>query len=114
MKNDDRFGELEALDSWQLVHDEQDIRGCTVASVTGARGGVAARCQEDLKTTLQSHRQRGEGISPAAADATGLNPAIRRCWVKRRQTPRASCCSRRTHCRSSEYEYSLPKRPTNP
>ncbi len=40
MKNDDRFGELEALDSWQLVHDEQDIRGCTVASVTGTHYGT--------------------------------------------------------------------------
>ncbi len=40
MKNDDRFGELEALDSWQLVHEEQDIRGCTVASVTGTHYGT--------------------------------------------------------------------------
>ncbi len=35
MHNDDRLGELEALDSWQLVHDDQDIRGREVLSTTG-------------------------------------------------------------------------------
>ena len=40
MNNDDRFGELEALDSWQLVHDNQDIRGKALVSITGESYGV--------------------------------------------------------------------------
>lgn len=39
MHNDDRFGELEALASWQLVHDDQDIRGREVVSITGVSYG---------------------------------------------------------------------------
>ena len=35
MTNDDRFGNLEALSDWELVNDDQDIRGCSVFSVTG-------------------------------------------------------------------------------
>lgn len=40
MNNDDRFEKLEALEAWELVNDEQDIRGCTVTSVTGERYGT--------------------------------------------------------------------------
>jgi sporulation protein YlmC with PRC-barrel domain len=39
MKNDDRFGELEELGSWQLVNEEQDIRGRPVSSITGEAYG---------------------------------------------------------------------------
>jgi sporulation protein YlmC with PRC-barrel domain len=39
MHNDERFGELEALDSWQLVDDKQDIRGREVTSITGVSYG---------------------------------------------------------------------------
>lgn len=40
MNNDDRFGKLDALGDWELVNDEQDIRGCTVTSVAGERFGT--------------------------------------------------------------------------
>ncbi len=39
MQYDDRFGKLEALEAWQLVDDEQDIRGREVVSTTGAAYG---------------------------------------------------------------------------
>lgn len=35
MKHDDRFAELDSLSDWQLVHEDQDIRGYPVRSVTG-------------------------------------------------------------------------------
>lgn len=35
MANDDRFGELEELSSWELVNDDQDIRGWPVLSPNG-------------------------------------------------------------------------------
>lgn len=40
MNNDDRFGKLDALKKWELVNDDQDIRGCMVTSVTGERYGT--------------------------------------------------------------------------
>jgi len=35
MTDHDRFGKLVALDDWQLVNEEQDIRGYNVVSATG-------------------------------------------------------------------------------
>lgn len=39
MKHDDRFAELDTLSDWQLVHEDQDIRGYPVRSVTGDEYG---------------------------------------------------------------------------
>ncbi|WP_299307006.1 PRC-barrel domain-containing protein [uncultured Croceicoccus sp.] len=39
MHDNDRFGELEELSSWQLVHDKQDIRGHNVVDPAGASYG---------------------------------------------------------------------------
>ncbi len=39
MKHDDRFAELDTLSDWQLVHEDQDIRGYPVRSVTGEEYG---------------------------------------------------------------------------
>lgn len=39
MKHDDRFAELDTLSDWQLVNDDQDIRGYPVRSVTGDEYG---------------------------------------------------------------------------
>lgn len=35
MKHDDRFAELDSLSKWQLEHEDQDIRGYHVRSLTG-------------------------------------------------------------------------------
>lgn len=40
MHDNDRFGNLEELGSWQLVHDEQDIRGRPVLGATGNSYGT--------------------------------------------------------------------------
>ncbi|MXO86594.1 hypothetical protein GRI38_11220 [Altererythrobacter aurantiacus] len=39
MKHDKRFEELDSLDKWHLVHDNQDIRGWPVRSATGDEYG---------------------------------------------------------------------------
>ncbi|RPF71629.1 PRC-barrel domain-containing protein [Aurantiacibacter spongiae] len=39
MKHDDRFGELDSLDKWQLENEDQDIRGYPVRSATGEEYG---------------------------------------------------------------------------
>lgn len=39
MDNNDRFSELESLSDWELVHDNQDIRGRPVQSATGEEYG---------------------------------------------------------------------------
>lgn len=39
MKHDDRFAELDSLSKWQLVNDDQDIRGYPVRSLTGDEYG---------------------------------------------------------------------------
>ena len=39
MKHDDRFAELDSLSDWQLVNDDQDIRGWPVRSATGEEYG---------------------------------------------------------------------------
>ncbi|MGB3626941.1 MAG: PRC-barrel domain-containing protein [Henriciella sp.] len=44
MDKNDRFDELESLSNWELVHDEQDIRGRDVQSETGESYGTV----EDL------------------------------------------------------------------
>ncbi len=40
MKNDDRFAELDTLSDWQLVHEEQDIRGYPLRSLSGEDYGT--------------------------------------------------------------------------
>ncbi len=42
MKNEERFGTLEALDDWQLVDSDQDIRGWPIVSPGGERYGTIA------------------------------------------------------------------------
>ena len=42
MKNDDRFEKLDSLSDWQLVNEEQDIRGYPVRSLTGDEYGKIA------------------------------------------------------------------------
>ena len=42
MKHDDRFESLDSLGDWQLVHDNQDIRGWPVRSLTGDEYGKIA------------------------------------------------------------------------
>jgi len=39
MENDDRFANLDTLSDWQLVNEDQDIRGYPVRSVTGDEYG---------------------------------------------------------------------------
>ena len=39
MKHDDRFAELDSLSKWQLVNEDQDIRGYPVRSLTGEEYG---------------------------------------------------------------------------
>ncbi len=40
MRNEERFGELDALDNWQLADSGQDIRGRPLVSPTGERHGI--------------------------------------------------------------------------
>lgn len=40
MKNEERFGDLDALDKWELKDSDQDIRGRPLVSATGERYGV--------------------------------------------------------------------------
>lgn len=40
MKNDERFAKLDSLSNWELVHDDQDIRGWPVSSRTGDAYGT--------------------------------------------------------------------------
>ena len=42
MKHDDKFATLDSLGDWQLVHDNQDIRGWPVRSATGDEYGKIA------------------------------------------------------------------------
>lgn len=39
MNTNDRFSKLESLSDWELVHDDQDIRGRPVQSATGQQYG---------------------------------------------------------------------------
>ncbi|GMN13479.1 PRC-barrel domain-containing protein [Altererythrobacter sp. MTPC7] len=39
MKTDDRFKSLHGLSDWQLVNEDQDIRGYPVRSITGEEYG---------------------------------------------------------------------------
>ncbi len=49
MKHDDRFAELDTLSDWQLVDEDQDIRGYPVRSVTGAEYGKIDEMLVDKK-----------------------------------------------------------------
>ncbi|MGB3738322.1 MAG: PRC-barrel domain-containing protein [Pontixanthobacter sp.] len=42
MKNEDRFGDLDAMDDWQLQNSDQDIRGWPLMSQSDERYGVIA------------------------------------------------------------------------
>ena len=42
MKNEERYGDLDAMDDWQLQNSDQDIRGWPLVSTGGERYGVIA------------------------------------------------------------------------
>ena len=49
MDSNDRFNELDSLNDWELVHDNQDIRGRTVYSETGEAYGEVEDMLVDKK-----------------------------------------------------------------
>lgn len=66
MNNDDRFENLEALDSWQLVNENQDIRGRAVVSATGeSYGRIADMMVDKDKEHVAAVRMNDGRIVPA-------------------------------------------------
>lgn len=52
MKHDDRFNELHSLSDWQLVNEDQDIRGYPVRSLIGEEYGKV----EDMLVDKENER----------------------------------------------------------
>lgn len=66
--SDDRFGELETLGSWSLVHDDQDIRGYPVSSVSGASYGTVEDMLVDKEKEHVAAVRLDDGRIVAAAN----------------------------------------------